>query len=147
MPSVGSWEPNSGPLLEQCCSSTPVVPSLWITTPLCLNDPFTEVIWNHPKTQISTLRFKTVAKLQLWSSNENDLMVGVDTTGRTALKGHSAGEVESHCFTPPAEPLPTSGLLQGLFFLSGMFFPIFPHNWSSLSFKALSKCHWHGSLI
>jgi hypothetical protein len=41
---------------------------------------------------------KTVAKLQLWSSNKIILWLGVTTTRRTVLKGHSIRKVENHCY-------------------------------------------------
>lgn len=35
--------------------------------------------------------------LQLWSSNENNLMIGVSTTWGTIIKGHSIRKAENHC--------------------------------------------------
>ena len=46
--------------------------------------------------QIFTLWFITVAKLQLWSSNENAFMVGGHYKRGTVLKGVVIGKVESH---------------------------------------------------
>lgn len=62
--------------------------------------------------QIFPFLFITVAKLELCSSNENDVMVGVTTTQGTVLKGCSTRKVENHCFTlskPTSSdtPLPT----------------------------------------
>lgn len=39
-------------------------------------------------------KFIAVAKLQLYSSNENNVMVGVATACRTVLKGRSIRKVE-----------------------------------------------------
>ena len=39
----------------------------------------------------------TVAKLQLWSSNNNNFILGVTTTWRSILKGLSIKKVENHC--------------------------------------------------
>jgi hypothetical protein len=54
--------------------------------------------------KIFTLQFTTVARLQLWSSNENKFRVGgVTTTWGTVLKSHSITKVENHgCRATPA---------------------------------------------
>lgn len=39
----------------------------------------------------------TVAMLQLWSSNNNNFILGVTTTWRSILKGLSIKKVENHC--------------------------------------------------
>lgn len=44
-----------------------------------------------------TMRFITTAKLQLWSRNKNNFMVGVTTTWGTVLKGHGIRKFENHC--------------------------------------------------
>ena len=59
--------------------------------------PPTGVPWDHRKTQIFALQFITVAKLQLWSSNKSNFMVGVTTTWGTVLEGHSIRKGENHC--------------------------------------------------
>jgi hypothetical protein len=52
---------------------------------------------NKKTPQICTLQFKTVAKLQLWSSNQsNFIVVGVTTIQGTVIKGHSIRKVENH---------------------------------------------------
>lgn len=42
-----------------------------------------------------TLLLMIVAKLQVWSWNKNNFMVGVSTTWRTVLRGNSTGKVEN----------------------------------------------------
>lgn len=52
------------------------------------------------KCRYLTLQFVTVAKWQLWSSNENNSMVGGQHSMRkciNALKGHSIEKVGKHC--------------------------------------------------
>lgn len=39
-----------------------------------------------------------IAKLQQWSSNEYNSVVGVTTSGRSVLQGCSFRKVENHCF-------------------------------------------------
>jgi hypothetical protein len=57
------------------------------------------VIEDHWKTQIFTLQFITVTKLQLCSSNKNNFMVGgLCNMRKTVLKGSSIREVERHSF-------------------------------------------------
>ena len=71
-----------------------------------LNIPFTGVAYQISTCQIFTLLFITVAKLQLWSSNENNFMVGGGhhnmrnciktsqyTTWRITWKGCSTREI------------------------------------------------------
>lgn len=44
------------------------------------------------------IKFHNSAKLQLWSSDENNFMMGeVATTWGTVLKGHSITEIKKHC--------------------------------------------------
>jgi hypothetical protein len=57
----------------------------WATTPLGLNGLSTEVA----AYQVFRSQFITVAKLQLQSSKENNVMVGAHTTPGTILKGCS----------------------------------------------------------
>lgn len=61
----------------------------------CQNDPFTGVTKGHLKTYRFTLHF-IKAKLWLWSSNENNFVVGGQHTLGTVFKGCSI-KVESHC--------------------------------------------------
>jgi hypothetical protein len=61
--------------------------------------------WESPKTieniKVFTLRFVTVAKLQLWSSNENDFMAGVTTTPGTVLKATTIGRLGTTALEKP----------------------------------------------
>ena len=50
---------------------------LWVATPLGLKKLFKRVAKDYGETQVFTLQFITVAKLQLGSSNKNNVMVGV----------------------------------------------------------------------
>ena len=53
----------------------------------------------YPTYQIFTLQF-IITKLQFWSSNENNFMIGGHhTTWGTVLKGCNTRKVESHCKT------------------------------------------------
>ena len=49
----------------------------------------------YQKIQIFRSLFITIAKLQLWRSNENNFMVGVTTTWGTVSKGHNIRKVEN----------------------------------------------------
>lgn len=62
-------------------------------TPLVSKDFFTGVAY-----QMFTLPFIIMAKLQLWSSNEIILWLGVNITRGTLLKGSRIRKVENHCF-------------------------------------------------
>ena len=77
-----SWPGDPSDSLEQCLSTCGTRP-LWRS-----DDVFTRAPY-----QIFTLQFITAAKLQLWSNNENNFVVGVTTI----LKSHSVRKVESHC--------------------------------------------------
>jgi hypothetical protein len=67
-----------------------------VMTPLESNNPFIGF-----KYQISCISdffwFIIVAKLQLWSSNENRLWLGGHHNMGTILKGHSIRKTENHC--------------------------------------------------
>ena len=78
---------------EQKASKSEVL-NLGVATPF---GGFTGIAGAHQKTQIFTLRFITVAKLQLWSSNKNHLMAGATTTRGTLFKCCSIRKVENHC--------------------------------------------------
>lgn len=58
--------------------------------------PFTWVTYQIYCNQMSTSWFITAAKWLLWSSNKNNVMVGVSTTWGTVLKGYSIRKAESH---------------------------------------------------
>ena len=51
----------------------------------------------YPVYQIFTLQLITVAKLQLWGGNKNNLMDGVTITREAVLKGHGIRKAENHC--------------------------------------------------
>lgn len=72
----------------------PVVVNLWVMIPWRSNN--TGDAWVHQKTQIFTLCFLIVAKLQLWSSKKFFYGWGVNTTWGTLLKGHNFRKVENH---------------------------------------------------
>jgi hypothetical protein len=77
-------------MLERCRSVyITVVFNLWVMTPLreWSNDPFTGVTQDHRTPQMFILQFTMVARLQLWSSNDNNFVVGVTTTWETVLNG------------------------------------------------------------
>ena len=76
-------------------SGKTVILNLWAMTPLLLNDAFARVTC-----QIFTLWFITVAKIQLWSSNENYFILGGHhKMGNCILKDCSIRKVENHCLT------------------------------------------------
>ena len=90
-------------------SSRPECLNLWVEIPLGVNDIFTGVTHiRYPIYQTFTLWFTTVVKLQLWSSNENNCMVGVTTIQGTVLKGHSIRKAENPCFRERQSVLETT---------------------------------------
>ena len=85
-------------LFQDQPDSRAAVLNLGASTPLGeSNDPLQGSHIIYPICQVFTLRFVTVAKLQVWNSNEIILWLKVTTTWGTLLKGCSVRKVESHC--------------------------------------------------